>query len=187
MQPTPEQIARALPHVRYEIESFLQTPDYDKRNKALEESVYFRKMAHCRVLYYFFKKRAKERIDRGDRIDDDVVSEDFEFPACDVYGSDRRKLLNRFNKDLLHLTYDRLNRTSNTKPWPMDELFPPVAERAKLFIDHILGRWTGDMAVEERRLWTKLKSNVQGDVPLCQNTSNVVVHSSFTIEVGKRR
>jgi len=33
MQPTAEQILQALPHVRYEIESFLQTPEYDSCNK----------------------------------------------------------------------------------------------------------------------------------------------------------
>src|SRR6266581_594101 len=51
MDPTPDQVARVLKHVHYEIESLLLTPQYEQWNKALEESVYFRKMAHCRVLY----------------------------------------------------------------------------------------------------------------------------------------
>src|SRR6266513_1518668 len=64
MHPTPEQIRQALPHIRYEIESFLQTPAHDSHNEALQESVYFRKMAHCRALYHFFRKPLSERQDR---------------------------------------------------------------------------------------------------------------------------
>jgi len=127
MHPTPEQIRQALPHIRYEIESFLQTPAHDFHNEALQESVYFRKMAHCRALYHFFRKPLSERQDRRKRVDDDVLSEDYGFQAKDVYGEDSATLLNRFNKDLLHLTYARLDRTPETKPWPMDELFLPLS------------------------------------------------------------
>ena len=165
MTPTPEEIAKALPHVRYEIESLLQTPDYDRTNKALEESVYFRKMAHCRALYHFFRKEAGQRVDRRDRIDDDIVSEDFGFPARDVYGSNAGELLKRFNKDLLHLTYERLKHTPNSKPWQMDVLFPPVAQRAREFIDHILMRFSGNFSDQERKLWADLKSNAGKGMP----------------------
>ena len=95
-------------------------------------------MAHCRALYHFFRKHAFQRQDRGKLVDDDVVAEDYGFPAKDVYGEDSVALLSRLNKDLPHLTYARLERTPDTKPWPMDTLFPPVERRSREFIDYIL-------------------------------------------------
>ncbi len=71
MKPTYDQIQSSLEHVHYEIESFLQSPEYDPKNSALEESVYFRKMAHCRALHDFFKTAA------NNRKQDDIVSGDF--------------------------------------------------------------------------------------------------------------
>lgn len=181
MNPSPDQIARALPHVRYEIESLLQTPAYDQANKALEESVYFRKMAHCRALYHFFNK--KER--REDRRGDDILSADFGFPSQDVYGQSAKDLVKRFNKDLLHLTYERLTRTPDTKPWPMDALFPPVAQLCREFIEHILTKFTGRVADDERKLWAELKSDVARGTPLQQNTSNVAERITSSIEIGR--
>ncbi len=179
MTPKPEQISNALPHIRYEIESFLQTPDYDRSNKALEESVYFRKMAHCRALHHFFKT------EKNKRKDDDVLSVDFGFPAFDVYEANSKEWSKRFNKDLMHLTYERLNRTPNTKPWPMDELFPPVAKRSKEFINHILTQYNGSMPDSERKLWERLKAEVDEKSPLQQNTSNVAAPTVSNLEFGR--
>lgn len=185
MEPTPKQISLALPHIRYEIESFLLTPSYDKSNKALEESVYFRKMAHCRALYHFFKKKLEDRKDSKNRLDDDVLSKDFGFSSQDAYGAKSDELSKRFNKDLMHLTYDRLNRNAGTKAWPMDELFPPVANLAKKFIDHILTQYTGDLPEAERELWEKLKADVNNATALQHSASNIVDPISFSFESGK--
>jgi hypothetical protein len=185
MKPTPDQIAQALEHVRYEIESFLQTPDYCRSNKALEESVYFRKMAHCRVLYDFFTTKAEDR----NQSNDDIVSEDFGFPIPTkaLYGDKPRELLNRFNKHLFHLTYDRLNRTPDTKAWRMDLLFPPVAQRSREFIDHILRNYALGVSAE-LTLWAELKAAVaaQPPPPLQQNTSNVAPSQILVIEEKRR-
>jgi hypothetical protein len=183
MKPTIDQITQALEHVRYEIESFLQTPDYCCSNKALEESVYFRKMAHCRVLYDFFTTKAEGR----NQSNDDMVSEDFCFKAKELYGDKPRELLNRFNKDLFHLTYDRLKRTLDTKPWPIDLLFPPVARRSIEFIDHIIKNCALGVS-EELARWTELKAVVaaQPPPPLRQDTSNVAPSEILVIK-GKRR
>ena len=184
MKPTPDQIAQALEHVRYEIESFLQTPDYCRSNKALEESVYFRKMAHCRVLYDFFTTKEEDRNQRND----DIVSEDFCFQAQELYGDKPRELLDRFNKHLFHLTYDRLNRTPDTKAWPMDLLFPPVAQRSREFIYHILRNSALGVSAE-LTLWTELKAAVaaQPPSPLQQNTSNVAPSQISVIEWKRGR
>jgi hypothetical protein len=173
MQPTSKQIQQALRHIRYEIESFLQTPEYDPSNKALEESVYFRKMAHCRVLYHFFRKPSSERRDRGKLVDDDVLAEDYGFPAKDVYGEDSVALLSRLNEDLLHLTYARLTRTPDTKPWPMDRLFPPIEQRTREFIDHILSLDSHRIDEAEKARWRALRKDVLLKIPLQQSTSNI--------------
>jgi hypothetical protein len=171
MKPTTDQICGALEHVRYEIESFLQTPEYDHSNKALEESVEFRKMAHCRVLHEFLTMQAQKR-DSDTRYGDNIVSEDYGFTAKEVYPKDRRALLDRFNKDLFHLTYERLKRTPQTKPWPRHLLFPPVAQRAREFIEHILTNSRLSVKEGELALWKKLKAALEADLPLQQNTSN---------------
>jgi hypothetical protein len=141
VNPTPEQINHALPHVRYEIEAFLLTPKYDRSDEALEESVCFRKMVHCRALYDFFSQSGDIRQYRN--YEDNVVSEDFSFARKkELYGPDPRPHLDRFNKDLLHITYSRLERTADDKAWPTQRLFPPVSEAAREFIDHILTNTT---------------------------------------------
>ena len=92
MNPTQEQIVQALPHVRYEVASLLQTPAYDLSNKTLAESVYFRKMAHCRALYTFFTRPVVKR-QKLDPNDDDVVSEDHGFQAEALYGAEPKPCL----------------------------------------------------------------------------------------------
>jgi hypothetical protein len=154
---------------------------YDQSNKALEESVYFRKMAHCRALYHFFKKA--ERKDTPRREDDDILSEDFGFAHKELYGNEREDLLNRFNKDLFHLTYERLKRTPDTKPWPMDALFLPVAQQSKEFIEHILTCHDVPVTETERALWTNLKAAAAANLPLQQNTKNVAESQISYIEL----
>ncbi len=175
MDPTPDQVARVLKHVHYEIESLLLTPQYEQWNKALEESVYFRKMAHCRVLYGFFTVAASQRKN------DDVVSEDFGFAAEPLYVGDPKPLLARFNKDLFHLSYARLERTAITKPWPMETLFTPVCKRSKEFIEHVLTQRHLVMSDTERCLWAALKDSTTRQLPLQQNTSNVAERQTTTL------
>jgi len=175
MRPTPDQIGRALPHVRYEIESLLLTPVYNQSDAALQESVYFRRMAHCRVLYAFFTKPASSRTRAGD---DDVLCEDFGFPAQTLYGEDAGFLLARFNKDLFHLTYARLERTAATKPWPMGSLFPPVCKRSKMFIEHVLKSSSLKIPDAELKYWKDIINAATKRSPLQQNTSNVATHET---------
>jgi len=52
-----------------------------------------------------------------EEMDDDLVSEDFGFPA------DRgipQQTVHRLNKDLFHLSSSRLRHTAQTKPWTDD-------------------------------------------------------------------
>lgn len=171
MKPNKDQISQMFEHVRYEIESFLLDPIYDKTNASLKESVFFRKMAHCRVLYGFF---AEEKLNKnGDRRDDDVWCNDFGFKREDLYGNQPRPLLDLFNKRLFHLTYARLDYTAEKKRWARETLFPPVVKQAKKFIEHVLAKQDLEMSDTERKLWTKLKTDIAAGNPLQQNTSNV--------------
>lgn len=178
--PTIPQITASLPHVRYEIESLLLRLDHDPKNEALVESVYFRKMAHGRVLDTFFSKSTSERHT------DDVLAEDFGFPSRKLYGATQKELRDRFNKDLFHLTYSRLERTPSTKPWPMESLLLPVIEVSKMFIDHVIGPMFIPVSEAERTNWRVLKASVAGGLQLQQTTSNVTEYQIASIEINRR-
>jgi hypothetical protein len=164
MKPTTEQIKRALPHVRYEIESLLLIPEHDRAYEALAESVMFRRMAHCRGLFTFFSTPSDKRFG------DDVISEDFNFPSAQLYGINPKPLLEQFNKRLFHITYSRIGETT---PWPTETLLPPVIKRSREFIEHILNSPLLSDA-KERNHWEELKANDAGSRPLLQYSSNSV-------------
>lgn len=183
MKPTGQQIIEALPHVRYEIESLLLTPKHDPSYSALVESVEFRKMAHARVLYSFFTRPQSKRRE-NDPNDDDVLSEDYAFPAEPLYGLDPRVLLDRFKKDLFHLTYARLRRIPQTKRWPREELLPPVEKQSRKSIEHILQSATILVDDTERGSWQQLKDDDACERPLQQHTSNVAPPHTTTINLA---
>jgi hypothetical protein len=179
MKPTTQQIVGALPHLRYEIESLLLTPTHDPSIEELVESVHFRRMAAARLLYTFFTRPTSKRDD------DDVLCEDFGFLAEPLYGSDPKPLLERFNKDLFHLTYTRLGRTRETKRWPLEKLLPPVEVQCRKFIDYILQTKTISINEGERRCWLKLKRDAACKFPLQQHTSNVAPVHTEAIKISR--
>jgi hypothetical protein len=178
MTPSHDQAIAMLPHVRYEIESLLLTPAYDPSNEALEESVLFRRMAHARVLHTFFTAPTSKRFK------DDVLSADYGFRTDPIYGHDEKELLNRFNKDLFHLSLERLSRTVETKPWPMRRLLLPVIECSRQLIQHILGGAVAGVSEAELDKWRQLVEGDRMGAPLEQQTSNIaaVEVASFHIE-----
>jgi hypothetical protein len=177
MKPTPQDVLKALPHVRYEIESLLLTPEHDPSNSALRESVFFRKMAHGRLLYTFFTRSSCKPNERNP---DDVVSEDFGFGPEALYGDKPKALLDQFNKRLFHLTYSRMNYDDE---WLMDKCLLPVMRQSRRFIEHILGVATIPMEDEELRRWRDLKEKDSSKAPLVQNTSNVADYQVHAIDL----
>jgi hypothetical protein len=177
MKPELAQIITALPHVRYEIESLLLTPQHDKSNSALVESVCMRKMVHCRVLYSFFTISKDAR----DKRDDDVVCEDYEFPREDLYGANPRALLDEFNKRIFHLTYSR-----DRRPWDMKTLLPPVENQSRKFVSHIIRGNSLPIQIDEaeERCWRRLQQDISLGVSLQQNTSNVAIQQPFTLNLS---
>lgn len=87
-------------------------------------------MGHARALLYFFECPSGKK-----KWPDDVVSEDFDFPAnaVPISNDDRERL----NKDLFHLSSRRLRHTAASKPWP-HTILQRIHERAIAFIDHLL-------------------------------------------------
>jgi hypothetical protein len=119
--PSPARITEVFRNsLMYEILYTFGVPEYyDPTDYFLWETVNFARMGHARLLYDFFETAAVKREEKNQRHkdgNDDVIAEDFGFPARSIpVPLDDRK---RVNKDLMHLTYTRLRHTPATKPWP---------------------------------------------------------------------
>src|SRR5436190_3471745 len=175
--PTRAEIIGALSHIRYEIEALLQTPRHDPDDESIVETVYFRKMAHARALRTFFATP----ISRRDK--DDALSEDYLFPAAPLYNADvARRLLDRFNKDLFHVSYSRVRRTPVEKAWPMKDFLPPVIDRCKKFITHLLELPWPDVPAEELQRWRDMQEVRFVFRNLAQSTSNIADAQIVSVE-----
>ena len=101
--------------VFYEILFAFGVSPYDETDYCAWEHLNFSRMGNARALYDFFETSEKKR---DKREHDDVVSEDFGFPARRIQrpAEDRKRL----NKDLFHLSYERLRhlKVPQNKPWP---------------------------------------------------------------------
>ena len=120
--------------VFYEIVFAFGVSPYDETDYCAWEHVNFSRMGHARALYDFFETSKKKRDKRGH---DDVVSEDFGFPAHRIQrlSEDRKRL----NKDLFHLSYERLRhlKALKDKPWP-DTILGCLHEPCVEFIKSLL-------------------------------------------------
>lgn len=129
MKPTAKQTVDALRVIRYEIEQLLgcccvPAGDQVVRNMRLESA-----LLHARNLIEFLTPGQE-------RYKDSILAMDFGFaeqkPAVD------REIETRLNKDLAHLTYSRLQRTAETKPWDMSKVGLPVIVSCTAFIRHVV-------------------------------------------------
>lgn len=96
--------------VWYEVLFTFGVPAHDPTDYCQWEAINFTRMGHARVLYTFLETPLVKRYQ------DDVLAEDYGFPAepIDLAEADRLRL----NKDLFHLTYSRLRHTPASKSWP---------------------------------------------------------------------
>jgi hypothetical protein len=151
MNPSEEQKKAILEHIRYEIEYVLSIPVYDLQNKSLEESVFLAYLVHVRNLVGFFEKTQRQQ--------DDVLCSDFDFPSIRLdISQDNRK---RFGKDIMHLTYDRLRHTRETKPWPLNILDRALRSTALDFVRHIVNSGLQFASQDEIRHWVSLNNSLQ--------------------------
>ncbi len=153
--------------VFYEILYAFGVSPHDSTEYCAWEHVNFSRMGHARTLYDFFETAT------ASRKQDDAVSEDFGFPARPVNRppGDRTRL----NKDLFHLTYDRLRHTDSTKPWP-DTILSCLHERCVEFINHLLPHRSEFGRPEEFTRWEGLLD--------CLNSGREFFISSPLLENG---
>jgi len=143
---TDTKVATMLPHVRYEIEQCFLISEHREDDWHLRESVFLAILIHARILLTFFEST--------DRRLDDVLCSDFGFPSSQVSISVQHR--NRFNKDMVHLTYSRLRHTTETKPWPVGAILPPLLDRSVGFIKHILSHPPKGADEQELTAWNAL-------------------------------
>ena len=175
-----EQSAAALKHVHYEIEALLLMPPHNASNETIVETIYFRKMAHSRALHSFFTTATEHRHK------DDILAEDYGFRHRPIYADgSKQRILDRINQDLLHISYTRLTRLGADKQWLLSEVLPPVIERCKEFIPHVLALPWPSILEDERKRWRSLIPNYLSGTLLQQNTSNVAPQQTTVIELPK--
>lgn len=116
--------------VYYEMLFALGVSPHDPTDYCVWEHLNFSRLGHARALLYFFENPARSK-----KWPDDLVSEDFAFSAAAIAisSADRERL----NKDLFHLSAQRLRHTKASKPWP-HSILQQVHKRSTLFVDHLL-------------------------------------------------
>lgn len=137
------------PHVFYGIQQlaglFLE-PASDRRpffENARVESI----ASNCRNLVFFETKVA-------DRKDDDVVAEDFGFPASVL--PIQVKVRHRVNKEVAHITYSRIEHDlPGNRGWPYPDFVPLILKRSADFITHLLA--TNQTGTAKKEEWQDLK------------------------------
>ncbi len=116
--------------VFYEIIFALGVSDHDASDYCVWEHLNFSRMGHARALIYFFECPEGRR-----RWADDLLCEDFDFPARSIGLSQKDK--DRLNKDLFHLSFSRLRHDAASKPWP-HTILNRVHERCVEFVQFLL-------------------------------------------------
>ncbi|MDZ4405708.1 hypothetical protein [Prosthecobacter sp.] len=146
MPPSSQDLAEISSHIRYEIEMAFIIPKHNPKDGHIRESVFLSMLIHARILLHFFES--------ADRRQDDVLCSDFGFPTRAVnLAPEHRK---RFNKDMMHLTYSRLRHTSETKPWPLQDIMQPLLLRSLEFIEFVISHPPTHMKAEELYQWKLL-------------------------------
>jgi hypothetical protein len=134
-EPTAQQVIDVFRNsLAYEIMYTFGVPaTFDETDYFSWEQVNFARMGHARVLYAFLMTPATQR----NASNDDVVSEDFGFPAQKISLPDDDK--DRLNKDVMHLTYSRLRHTPESKPWS-DSILACLVNPVLAFMEHVKDR-----------------------------------------------
>ena len=146
MKPTSQQLARILPHIRYEIEQCFYVPKHDSNDPHIRESVFLAMLIHARLLVEFFETKETER--------DDVLCIHFGFPVSKIPIKWKDKL--RLNKDIAHLTYSRLRHTLETKSWPIESILLSLRPTVVKFVQHIIAHPPIGIKSMEFQAWQKL-------------------------------
>jgi len=143
-----DELIRMLHHVQYEIRHCMLIPEWRDDAHILKEAVFLSFFVHARALIHFFQRKQS-------RWPDDVFSSDFGFaPASLSLPSD---VDTRFGKDMMHITWQRLRHTPESKPWPIHETYSAIKPTATAFVDHVVDTFLPELPEDEQGLWRDLQ------------------------------
>ena len=148
---TAEDRLAALPHVRYEVEMLFFLPHFSGA-KLIENAILESRLIHARSLNEFFSPKSNPH-------PRDVRPEHFGFPAGET--EIKREIVDRFNRDLAHISYDRLNRTTDTKAWVAASLLPQLLRRSCKFAHHIIDTYGQRLGPGELCAWQALHKELE--------------------------
>lgn len=139
-----------LPHLRYEIHFVIFPEAREEKHLDKLDSLWLSYMVHARLLFDFFELTRKTKAD-------DVSCSDFGFHPSSIDISDEDRI--RFNKDMMHLTYSRLRHDQESKPWPIDKIYPALKARCMEFAQYICKDYK-NIEPDELLRWKKLEANI---------------------------
>ena len=142
-----EELIRMLHHVQYEIRHCMLMPEWREDAHILKEAIFLSFFVHARVLIHFLQDA------RG--WPDDVFSSDFGFPPVKL--SLPADVNTRFGKDMMHITWERLRHTPESKPWPIRETYSAIKPTATAFVDDVLDAFGPELPENEQALWRELQ------------------------------
>ena len=145
--PSQTQLTGALDDIAYETEQLIgicfhmirhgpgpEQATAENQEAILTANVYLEAfLLHTRVLLDFFESRTRSSR-HGNELDD-VLALDYGFPATPV-GIDRR-LRERINQDLTHLSYSRTLRQGSAKDWLPEPMARALLARCDEFAAHL--------------------------------------------------
>ena len=96
-------------------------------------------LLHARAVLDFFEySRIHTTIRKKKAFVDDMVSEDYGWPASEMPFD--REIKTRIDKEVAHLSYFRCGRSSEQKRWKPEAFVPALLEQSVAFIEHVNGK-----------------------------------------------
>ena len=103
-------------------------------------------LVHARIVLEF--------LTNSSRCKDDVIPDDFDFPAQELVGVE--ELATRINKDMAHITYSRLERRGPDKIWKLKPFLDCILTPSANFIGHMASGEVAFIPEDERLEWSCL-------------------------------
>ena len=144
------------------------------------EVINFAKLSHARVLCTFLQHSL------ANRFDSDVVAEDYGFPEPTIFADQNDPDWIRLNKDLLHLSYERLRHTRESKRWRstvLERLWQPTVE----FMGYILNNRECLFANSgDRQEWVELIEHLKSKKEIIVKGERADGKIKYKIILGRR-
>jgi hypothetical protein len=131
-----------LIHVRYEMRRLDECyrrwralrPAY--RSQSAVNDLIELTLLHARAILDFFEYgRGHKKIRNRPAFDDDIVSEDYGWPAMAIPID--QKIKTRINKEIAHLSYFRCGLTRTEKRWRPEQFIPVLLDQCAKFLAHV--------------------------------------------------